>query len=200
MYSLKQEGKHQFLRDLSRNVSRGQISNAQRGFLCGQAAPYGYDRMLLDEHGVHLQRVHNGQKVVKPRGCRTTLVRSDDGVKVDTVQWLFQSYADTDIGLRGLADQLNARDVPGPTGGHWFAASIKAIFENRNYTGILLGQAAGRQVHSVSAGKFTSATGAVRYPQLKAARHYNPREAWIVVEGAHEALNAECCSTMFRPN
>lgn len=31
MYSLKQEGKHQFLRDLSRNVTRGQISNAQEG-------------------------------------------------------------------------------------------------------------------------------------------------------------------------
>ena len=51
MYSLKQEGKHQFLRDLSRNVMRGQISNAQRGWLCGRMAPYGYDRMLVDEAG-----------------------------------------------------------------------------------------------------------------------------------------------------
>ena len=48
MYGIKQEGKHQFLRDLSRNTARGQISNAQQGYLCGQAAPYGYDRMLID--------------------------------------------------------------------------------------------------------------------------------------------------------
>ena len=38
MYSLKQVGKHQFLLDLSRNVTRGQITNAQKGYLCGQAA------------------------------------------------------------------------------------------------------------------------------------------------------------------
>src|SRR5262245_33002952 len=74
MYSLKQEGKHQFLRDLSRNVSRGQISNAQKGLLCGQAAPYGYDRMLIDEAGVHRQRIRTGEKFAKARSWRTTLV------------------------------------------------------------------------------------------------------------------------------
>ena len=106
MYSLKQEGKHQFLRDLSRNTSRGQISNAQQGRLCGQAAPYGFDRMLVDERGEHKQRVRNGEQVAKPRSWRTTLVPSDDAVKVSTIRWLFQTYADTDTGLRRLADQL----------------------------------------------------------------------------------------------
>jgi len=61
--AVKQEGKHQFLVDLSRNTSRGQISNAAKGNLCGQAAPYGFDRMLVDEHGEHKQRVRNGDKV-----------------------------------------------------------------------------------------------------------------------------------------
>ena len=102
MYSLKQEGKHQFLRDLSRNTSRGQISNAQKGHLCGQAAPYGFDRMLIDERGVHKQRVRNGDKLAKPRGWRTTLVPSDDLVKTSTLRWLFQTYADTDTGLRSM--------------------------------------------------------------------------------------------------
>jgi site-specific DNA recombinase len=135
MYSLKQEGKHQFLRDLSRNVSRGQISNAQKGLLCGQAAPYGYDRMLIDERSEHRQRIRNGEVFAKPRGWRTTLVPSDDALKVATVRWLFQTYADTDTGLRSLADQLNAQGVPGPTGGAWFAASIKEIFKNEKYVG-----------------------------------------------------------------
>ena len=31
MYGLKQEGKNQYLRDLSRNMARGLIFNAQRG-------------------------------------------------------------------------------------------------------------------------------------------------------------------------
>ena len=46
VYTIKQEGKHQFLIDLSRNTARGQITTAKAGYLTGQAAPYGMDRML----------------------------------------------------------------------------------------------------------------------------------------------------------
>ena len=66
MYNIKQEGKHQFLRDLSRNTARGQITNAMNGYLCGQAAPYGYDRMLVDESGKHRQRMHIGEQTASP--------------------------------------------------------------------------------------------------------------------------------------
>jgi hypothetical protein len=67
MYSLKQEGKHQFLRDLSRNTARGQTSNAKAGFSAGSDAPYGLDRMLVDEQGVERQRVRRGEQVAKPK-------------------------------------------------------------------------------------------------------------------------------------
>jgi site-specific DNA recombinase len=191
MYSLKQEGKHQFLRDLSRNVSRGQISNAQKGHLCGQSAPYGYDRMLIDETGAHRQRIRNGEKFAKARSWRTTLVPSDDVMKVSTVRWLFQTYADTDTGLRSLADQLNSRGVPGPTGGPWYAASIKAIFENRNYTGTFTwAKRREGKYHSVAAGHIRERDRAevVLSPAGKPLAVDNPREAWIVVEDAHEAI------------
>ena len=191
MYSIKQEGKHQFLRDLSRNVSRGQISNAQKGLLCGQAAPYGYDRMLIDEAGAHRQRIRTGEKFAKARGWRTTLVSSDDPVKVSTVRWLFQTYADTDTGLRSLADKLNARGVPGPSGGPWYAASIKAIFENRNYTGTFTwAKRREGKYHSVAAGHIRERdrSEVTLSPAGKPHAVDNPREAWIVVENAHEAL------------
>ncbi len=194
MYSLKQEGKHQFLRDLSRNVSRGQISNAQRGLLCGQAAPYGYDRMLIDEAGVHCQRIRNGEKFGKPRGWRTTLVPSDDALKVATVKWLFQTYADTDTGLRSLAAELNARGTPGPSGGQWFAASIKAIFENRNYTGTFTwAKRREGKYHSVTAGQIRERerSEVTLSPSGKPLAIDNPREAWIVVEDAHPAIIAK---------
>jgi hypothetical protein len=42
---------------LSRNTARGMTRVAQKGFLCGQAAPYGFDRMLVDESGKHRQRI-----------------------------------------------------------------------------------------------------------------------------------------------
>lgn len=191
MYSLKQEGKHQFLRDLSRNVSRGQISNAQRGLLCGQAAPYGYDRMLVDEAGVHKQRIRNGESFGKPRSWHTTLVPSDDPIKVATIKTLFADYANTDVGLRSLADRLNAQGTPGPTGGPWYAATIKAIFENRNYTGTFTwAKRREGKYHSVAAGAIRERDRAeIRLsPAGKPLAVDNPREAWIVVEDAHEAL------------
>lgn len=191
MYSIKQEGKHQFLRDLSRNVSRGQISNAQRGLLCGQAAPYGYDRMLIDETGTHRQRIRNGEQFSKPRGWRTTLAPSDDAVKVATVKWLFETYADMDTGLRNLASQLNARGIPGPTGGPWYAASIKAIFENQNYTGTFTwAKRREGKYHSVAAGQIRERERSeiTLSPAGKPHAVDNPREAWIVVEDAHEAI------------
>jgi DNA invertase Pin-like site-specific DNA recombinase len=191
MYGLKQEGKHQFLRDLSRNVARGQISNAKQGYLCGQAAPYGYDRMIVDECGQHRQRIRNGEKFSKPRSWHTTLVQSDDAIKAQTVRWLFRTYADTDTGLRSLADQLNARGVPGPTGGPWYAASIKAILENHNYCGTFTwAKRREGKYHSVAAGHIRERDRAevTLSPAGKPLATDNPREAWIVVEGAHEPL------------
>lgn len=191
MYSLKQEGKHQFLRDLSRNVARGQISNAVRGYLCGQAAPYGYDRMIVDENGEHRQRIRNGEKFAKPRSWHTTLVPSDDAIKVQTVRWLFGTYADTDTGLRSLADKLNARGVPGPTGGAWYAASIKAILENQNYCGTFTwAKRREGKYHRVAAGQICERDRAeiTLSSAGKPLATDNPREAWIVVEGAHDPL------------
>jgi DNA invertase Pin-like site-specific DNA recombinase len=191
MYSIKQEGKYQFLRDLSRNTSRGQISNAQKGRLCGQAAPYGYDRMLVDESGAQCQRIRNGEKFGKPRGWRTTLVPSDDALKVSTIKWLFATYADTAIGLRGLADQLNAKGLPGPTGGPWYAASIKAMLENRNYTGTFTwAKRREGKYFSVTAGEIRERdrNEVTLSPSGKPRAVDNPEEAWIVAEDAHEAL------------
>jgi len=179
------------LRDLSRNVSRGQIANAQSGKLCGQAAPYGYDRMLVDETGTHRQRIRTGEKFSKARSWRTTLVPSDDPQKVATVRWLFESYADTDTGLRNLADQLNARAVPGPTGGPWYAASIKAILENHNYTGTFTwAKRREGKYYSVAAGQIRERPRQEikLSPAGKPHATDNPREAWIVTENAHEAI------------
>ncbi len=114
-----------------------------------------------------------------------------NALKVATVQWLFKQYADTDTGLRNLTDQLIARGVPGPTGGPWYAASIKAILENQNYTGTFTwAKRREGKFHSVSAGQVRKRDrGEVTLsPAGKSHAIDNPREAWIVVEDAHEAL------------
>ncbi len=116
---------------------------------------------------------------------------SDDPVKVATVKSLFEDYANSDVGLRSLADRLNARGVAGPTGGQWYAASIKAILENRNYTGTFTwAKRREGKYHSVTAGTVRERDRAeVRLSSAgKPLAVDNPREAWIVVENAHEPL------------
>jgi site-specific DNA recombinase len=191
MNALHAEGKHSFLTDLSRNVARSMAGVAQAGHLCGQAAPYGFDRMLVDERGAHRQRIRSGEKFGKPRSWRTTLVASDDPTKVSTVRWLFKTYADTDTGLRNLADQLNARGVPGPSGGAWYAASIKAMLENRNYTGTFTwAKRREGKYHNVAAGQVRERdrSEVTLSPSGKPHAVDNPKDAWIVVEDAHEAI------------
>src|SRR4029079_11246267 len=112
-------------------------------------------------------------------------------IKVSTVRWLFKTYADTDTGLRRLADQLNAKGLPGPTHGPWYAATIKAIFENRNYAGTFTwAKRREGKYHSVAAGhvRERNRSEVTLSPSGKPHAIDNPKEAWIVVEGAHEAV------------
>jgi site-specific DNA recombinase len=135
MYSIKQEGKHQFLVDLSRNTARGQVTAVSDGWLTGRAACYGMDRMIVDEAGNHRQRVHNGEQFAKPRSWHVTLVPSDDPEKVKVAHWLFETYANQDVGLRYMVNELNRRGVPGPRGGPWHVGTVREILCNECYCG-----------------------------------------------------------------
>lgn len=135
VHAVKQEGKHQFLLDLSRNTARGQVTAAMNGWLTGRAAPYGYDRMLVDEAGNHRQRVHNGEQFAKSRAWHVTLVPSDDPEKVRVAKWLFTTYAQEDVGLRELVNRLNGQGIPGPRGGYWNLGTIRDILKNETYAG-----------------------------------------------------------------
>ncbi len=179
---MKQEGKHQFLRDLSRNTARGQITNATRGYLCGQAAPYGYDRMLVDDTGAHRQRVKNGEAVAKPRSWHVTLAVSDDPEKVATLKWLFEQYATMEIGLRRLAETLNERGVSGPTGGCWYMGTIREILRNEAYIGrFVWAKRRMGKYHRVEADEIKVRTDG------SGVRH-NPVEQRIIRDDNHEPL------------
>jgi DNA invertase Pin-like site-specific DNA recombinase len=182
MYSLKQEGKHQFLVDLSRNTARGQISTAKAGFLNGQRAPYGFDRMLVNERGEQMQRIHDGDEIARPRSWKVTLVPSDDPAKIDTLRWIFSTYADTDTGLRQLADRLNATGTPGPNGGPWWTSSIRQILGNPAYVGDLAwSRRNAGKYHRVSAGEIKTRTDGP-------TRRTNDPAEWTGKRDAHEAL------------
>jgi DNA invertase Pin-like site-specific DNA recombinase len=180
--AIKQEGKHQFLVDLSRNVARGQVTKARNGFLCGQAAPYGYDRMLVDDAGNRRQRVHNGETFAKPRAWNVTLVPSDDPEKVAAVREMFRRYAETDIGIRSLVNDLNERGVPAPRNRKWYVGTVREILRNEAYIGTFTwAKRRMGKYHRVAAGEIRTREDG---EQVKV----NPCEEWIVKREAHEPL------------
>jgi DNA invertase Pin-like site-specific DNA recombinase len=120
-YSVNQHGKHEFLKDLSRNVTRGQLEAAKNGSWIG-SVPYGY-------------RIEGGKK-------QKRLVVDDPG-KVRIVQRIFREYVEENRAMHNIADRLNEEGVVSPGGRvkGWRWDSVKVILENPAYAGDYAGAA-----------------------------------------------------------
>jgi len=109
VYSIQQEGKHQFLRDLSRNSTRGRMESAKLGKWMGGAAPYGYqigpDKFLV--------------------------VDADESL---IIQEIFRRYGHSES-MRKIILSLTQRGIPSPDGVKWNAVGIGRIVRNRVYLG-----------------------------------------------------------------
>ncbi len=112
MSSLTQEAKNQFLRDLSRNVARGQREAALKGSWLG-TAPYGC-------------------KIVGEK--KDKRLEIDESSKSDVVQRVFREYV-SGKPLKAIAERLNNDGIPAPRSNRWRFDTIRSILENRNYTG-----------------------------------------------------------------
>ena len=106
-YVVEQEGKHAYLRDLSRNVCRGMKRAAEEGKLV--VACYGY-------------RSIGGELVVEPN-------------EAEIVRTIFKLYLSTSGSLRSIAERLNQDKVPTPRGRTWAVNSVRAVLTRHKYTG-----------------------------------------------------------------
>lgn len=113
MYSLKQEGKHQYLRDLSRNVMRGMLERARLGLWVGGPPPLGY--VVGADERLHLGRPHD----------------------IATVRTIFDGYL-AGHSLRSLVEVLNAKDCRTGRGNPFEYVGVRFILRNRAYTGDLI--------------------------------------------------------------
>jgi DNA invertase Pin-like site-specific DNA recombinase len=159
IYAVQQEGKHAFLRDMSRAVTRGMLAKALRGEWLGGKAPYGY---RLNDH----KRLEPG-----------------DPALVETVRWLFREYLGRDVGCAVLAEELNARGMPGPSGKLWSGNTVHKVLTRPAYLGHSVWNR--RHIgsyHGVTDGEITKSTKA-KHKTLA-----NDPKEWIIVEGTHEAL------------
>jgi site-specific DNA recombinase len=163
IFNVQQEGKNQYLVDLSRNTTRGKVAAAKNGKkLSGQN--YGYDRLIFDEKGRQMCRVHFREVFRKPKSWSSRLVPSADTQAVNTVRWMFRAIAYKGYGPQEIADELNRRKIPSARGTNcWRRAVVMRMLRNPVYVGTCVNGAR-------KTGKFFSMGGP------------------IVVENAHKAL------------
>jgi DNA invertase Pin-like site-specific DNA recombinase len=118
-YAVAQEGKHQFLRDLSRNALRGQVAKARAAEgMYGAPAPYGYRR----------ETATAGRKRI------TSLVPHE--IEAGVVKKIFDTYVSTGGTLLAVGELLNREGVPSPRRkSNWHRNAVRRILTNPVYVG-----------------------------------------------------------------
>jgi DNA invertase Pin-like site-specific DNA recombinase len=158
IYTVQQEGKHQFLVDMSRNVVRGQLARARRGEWMGGTVPYAY-------------RLHNKKLVLGP----------EEEIRI--VRWMFTEYAFHGATLGDLMDRLNADKIPSPKGKLWLRNSVRLILVRPLYTGLMVwNRRTGGKYHEVKGGEIVTAG------RLRGGVRMNGQDEWITCEAPHLAI------------
>jgi len=118
-YAVAQEGKHQFLRDLSRNCLRGHVAKAKAAEgMYGAAAPYGYRR----------------ESTIDGRRRITKLVPHE--FEAEVVRRIFETYCGTGGTLLAVGELLNREKIPSPAArAPWHRNAVRRILRNRTYIG-----------------------------------------------------------------
>jgi DNA invertase Pin-like site-specific DNA recombinase len=155
---------HRNVVELARDCTRGRLDGAKEGRWMGGSIPYGYRGEL--------------EKVTKKGRTywRTARLILGPDPEVRVVRQLFLDYANTPIGLRGLAQRLTAAGVPSPRGHKlgWGSNTIKRILKNPTYLGRLVW---GR----LTRGKFFGVVNAELVP-LDGSRRHRPNGKLVSAE------------------
>jgi DNA invertase Pin-like site-specific DNA recombinase len=168
-YSVDQHAKHQFLTQLSRDVTRGQSEAARNGGWLG-TPPYAY-------------------RIERKRKQKRLLI--DDPAKVRIVQRIFREFVEDGRSLMNIAARLNEDGTVSPSGkiprqdcygkwvDGWSYQTVTITLENPAYTG---DYAAGRTYH----GKYH--TIGKDGPTKGGKRSKRPQAEWIIRRDWHEAI------------
>ena len=176
--TVRQEGKHSFLKDLSQRVLRGQMAAAKAGCNTGGRELYGFDRAEYDPAGNLVRRMEKGQR--KAAGNLVKLIPSEDTIRIEAIRYAFSRFASADIGLSSLARELQGKGFPSPTGIGWSNNALRKILSNPKYIGM-------NRWAATSNGKYFTVEGDQIVPHNGDFRS-KPAEDTILVDGAHEGL------------
>jgi len=164
--SIKRAMAAEYSKNLGDKVLAGSLTIAAQGYRVGGMPPYGYSRMRLDQQRQPVGVMQDGERKAIANE-RVTLVPGDAS-EVDAVRDIFRLFTEKQILEGEIAIQLNQKKIHAPGGGQWTENSIRIILKNEIYTGTNLYNRFTQRLHN---------------PTRK-----NPRQAWVVVPGAFEAI------------
>jgi len=138
--------------NLATETIKGMRENAERGYCNGGRVPYGYRlARVTDAAGREHSKLVPGP---------------DDEVAV--IREIFDLAANQGMGVKAIANHLNANGVPAPLARHWSGSTLNQILNNRAYVGDRIWNR--------------------RRKNGRESRVANPEDKWIAVENTHEPL------------
>ncbi len=153
---------------LSASTLRGCKTHAGLGHSCGGSAPYGYDRLLIDQTGQSVQLLERGRH--KADKLQRVVWAKGKPEAVNAVIYIFEEFL-RGIGLNKISDGLNKKHIPSPSKGVWAKSAVRSLLTNPAYTGVRFYNKRNWQKRNEKGG-YTK----------------NPRSEWIIKEDAHPAL------------
>jgi DNA invertase Pin-like site-specific DNA recombinase len=184
--ALQQMGKRDYSVSLSFNTTSGLARTVVERKGWPGPAPVGYSI----------------RRVPCPGTNKGSIARLEPDEDAPMVREMFERYATGKVGLRAIADHLNARGVKAPRGGAWTNCSVRAVLNNQAYLGITLYNRRSRaKFHGIAGKAVRPVSEADRRRQFaqrsrKKRGHErtmgfildNPESDVICVEGTHEPL------------
>jgi DNA invertase Pin-like site-specific DNA recombinase len=167
--SIKRAMAAEYSKNLGDKVLAGSLTIASQGFRLGGTAPYGFERMRLDQDRNPAGVLKDGQR--KAIANERVTLTPGDIVEVKTIKTIFTAFTEKQIHEAKIAVMLNQRNIPSPGGGNWKENTIRVILKNEIYTGA--------QVYNRTSQRLNGPT------------HRNPRKDWVIAPGSFEALVSE---------
>ena len=155
----------EYLKNIRRQTIRGMTYHAKQGFWMGGRPPYGYDRAVVENGKVIGVLAEGKQKGIKDQKIK--LVINKEQAKV--IKTIFVMFTKQGLSARSIVTYLNQGHYTPPRGRMWAKSTIWQMLHNEAYIGALV---------------YNRENKHKRYGKHK----YNPKDKWIIVENAHQAI------------
>ncbi len=160
---------HEYSMKLSEVTLRGAKSHSALGHSAGGSAPYGYDRLEIDAAGNHVRVMNHSSDWKSNKLDR--VIWTPSPITAPVVRWVFETY-EQGTGMNLIVQKLNERKTPAPRSRYWSKTMIHYMLRNCAYIG--------ERIYNRRSYK--------GYRRGEKVSLINPRDAWIVKEGAHEPI------------